>query len=42
MTSREVWEHNGYKYQAHWAENIVTGEVANVKLKLLNPPPSLK
>ncbi len=37
VTSTQVWEHGGYRYQAHWAENLLTGERAMAKLKLLGP-----
>jgi RHS repeat-associated protein len=37
VTSKEVWEHGGYRYQAHWAMNTRTGETAMAKLKLLDP-----
>jgi RHS repeat-associated protein len=32
VTSKQVWEHGGYRYQAHWAINTVTGETALAKL----------
>jgi RHS repeat-associated protein len=35
VTSKEVWEHAGYRYQGHWAVNTVTGETSMAKLKLL-------
>jgi hypothetical protein len=36
VTSKEVVVINGYRYQAHWAWNTVTGETALAKLKLLD------
>ena len=37
VTSKEVWHHGGYRYQAHWAVNTASGETAMAKLKLLVP-----
>jgi RHS repeat-associated protein len=37
VTSREVWEHGGYRYQAHWALNTATGETSMAKLKMIGP-----